>query len=188
MVFVLISLILLCGCRGSTTESLAPFYWAAARGDVEQVRQLLGAGQNINDLSPTGKTALMYAAGALLDSSEHDYPGLAIKEDMAENIGMIDLLLHNGADINARAMGTGETALSLAVYHGRIATVRQLLASGANPNLGSLQMTPLEIAANRCYPDIASALITNGADLAQARDEAARHDCQEVIDVLPREN
>ncbi len=75
-------------------------------------------------------------------------------------------LLHSGADVNAADAEptSGATALYWAVYRGNGATVRVLLAAGADPKRRTFQnSTPLELAAGSGQTDIAVALLDHGA-------------------------
>jgi ankyrin repeat protein len=91
--------------------------WAVAGNDSTMVRELLNAGARVNSQDKHGYTALMGAV------NNRKIPNLKI-------------LLDAGADVNARAPDTGDTALLLALYPRQDATeiVRCLLEKGADPN------------------------------------------------------
>ena len=139
-----------------------PLLFAAARGDLESARLLLGAGANINDIAPVGTSALVVAA-----HSGHGAFGA--------------FLLDKGADPNTA--DAGYTALHAAILRRDVELVKALLAHGANPNtpvingtpnrrgggdyalgLRTIGATPLMLAAQFVEPDIMRILADNGAD------------------------
>jgi ankyrin repeat protein len=136
--------------------------FAAQAGDAESARLLLAAGANVNDTAADGRSALVLAAFA-------GHPSVAA------------VLIDHGADPNTA--GAGYTALHAAVLRGDLATVRALLARGADANarltrgspvrrFGSqwaltstmTGATPLFVAAAYLEVDIARALVDSGAD------------------------
>ena len=118
-----------------------PLYRATEAGDMEVIRALLarGANPNINDM---GFTPFLVAAGVT--------PGGG-GGGGAPNTMLLDLMIQNGADVNAQVTGTrtysmrisyntpadkeGTSALHGAVQAGRTEMVRYLLEKGANPGL-----------------------------------------------------
>ena len=80
------------------------------------------------------------------------------------HVDIIDVLLKNGAMLNAR--GTrGETALYLATSAGSTPAVLRLLKAGAKPNRGNAsRMTPLHKAASAGNIEMVEALLEAGAD------------------------
>ncbi len=170
---------------------------AAYLGDVAKIKSLIDAGGNVNAKDSNGWAPLHYAASCgyrevaqvliaakadpnaradVRDFRRDDECGtplhLALRGDHAELVG---LLIDNGADREARDKH-GETPLEWAVRNGRLAMVRLLIAKGANPNSRAKENyfcsgTPLEIAIEHGYVDIAEALIVGGADV-KATDES----------------
>lgn len=68
--------------------------------------------------------------------------------------------------VNARDIGTGETALHAVVQRRDLTWVRFLLQRGANPNIADRSgVTPLQIAARLGFVDGVSQLIDGGADI-----------------------
>jgi ankyrin repeat protein len=124
-----------------------PLLRATMANDMEVVRALLakGAAPNINAM---GLTAFLVAAG--VGTGNRGGTGLAAQTSAggAANVALMDLLLQNGADVNAQVTGTktysmriarapsaneGMTALHVAAQSGRADLVRYLLEKGANP-------------------------------------------------------
>jgi ankyrin repeat protein len=143
--------------RGGSTALVM----AAQSGSVESARLLLAAGARANDAAADGNSALVMAAFS-------GHPEVAA------------LLLEAGADPNAA--GAGYTALHAATLRGDLATVKALLARGANREapitrgspvrrFGSqwalpttfLGATPLIIAAAYVETEIMRALLAEGA-------------------------
>jgi ankyrin repeat protein len=98
--------------------------------------QLIAAGANVNALTTTGTTPLMFAAAA---GDER----------------VVTTLIENGADVNATDTPKSLTPLMYAATHGRTAAVRRLLEHGAPPDMTSKvvdvsnQTTPEEETAQR---------------------------------------
>jgi uncharacterized protein len=92
-----------------------PLTLAAMRGDERMIALLLDAGAAVNDGDASGTTPLMWAA-------------YAAETNPSE---AVDLLLRAGADTKAENR-KGETALSLAKWHGKTYTVLQLQRADAH--------------------------------------------------------
>jgi ankyrin repeat protein len=138
--------------------------FAAQVGDAESAKLLLAAGADVNDTAADGNSALVLAAFS-------GHPPVA------------RVLIDAGADPNAA--GAGYTTLHAAVLRSDLATVKALLAKGANPNaqltkgspvqrFGSqwalptpmTGATPLLVAAIYLEVDIIRALLAGGANHA----------------------
>jgi len=117
-----------------------PLLRATMANDIEVVRALLakGSAPNVNDM---GVTPFLVAAGV---------GGGARGAGGPANTALMDLLLQNGADVNARVTGTktysmrisrspssneGMSALHTAVQAGRPDMVKYLLEKGINTEL-----------------------------------------------------
>ena len=137
------------GYTGRFSEPLldvgaTPLLRAALANDMDVMQALLarGASPNINAM---GVTPLLVAAGLGGGGQRGGGPGA---RGGGEPFALLDLLLRNGADVNAQVTGTqtysmriarspsaneGMTALHVAAQSGRADLVRYLLAKGANP-------------------------------------------------------
>jgi ankyrin repeat protein len=153
---------------------------AAAKGHVEMIRLLLGAG--IPPEVPSwvsGKTALIVAA---------------------ENgqAGAVEALLKAGAKVHAPVKGdesllslhAGSTALVMAARAGHAEVVRRLLDAGADPRVTDGEgRTPAELAAVGGHGDVLAALGVADAPSPEVRDArlvaaAMRGDAAEVVRVI----
>ena len=123
---------------------------AAGVGSVEEVRMLLDAGADVNGAEPkTQQNALMWAAAE-------------------GHTAVVDLLLQRGANAKA-ATKSGFTPLIFAAIKDDAASVKRLLAAGANANDAIPGQTPdrtnvLTIAASKGSFAAAMALVDGGAD------------------------
>jgi len=108
---------------------------AARKGDLQQVRALLGAGASVNRANKNGGTPLMYAASG-------------------GKLAVVELLLEQGAEVNAVA-SNGWSALMVASTKGFLDIAAALLRSGADANLADVYgWTPLMRAAYEDRPAI----------------------------------
>ncbi len=125
----------------STVSKADPIHEAAVQGDVEQVKQLLIGGADVNAPNPVG-TPLQWAL-------------------FANQTRVARLLLEYGADPNV-----GEpagTPLQMAALSGNTEIVRLLLEHGGNPNRGD-RSTPLIAATRKGSLEIVKLLLARGAD------------------------
>src|SRR5688572_20020582 len=124
----------------------APLVDAARRGDIAQVRALLGRNVDANTPSVDGGTALH----------------LAVQRDDAP---MVDLLLRSGANAKA-ANRYGVTPLYIAAVNGNAAILEKLLIAGADPNTTMADgETVLMTTARTGKVDALKVLIARGADI-----------------------
>ncbi len=92
---------------------------AASAGDLAKVKELLGAGVDVNAANSYGGTALAFAA----DKGRTE---------------VVNLLLERGAAVNVKDSFYGATPLTWAVSHGYAEIARALLAKGAEGEVEAL--------------------------------------------------
>ena len=132
---------------------------ACKKGDIEAVKQHLAAGADVNAGGVFGKTPLHLAA-------------------LKDNKEIAELLIANGADVNAKQAVEGETPLHLAAWDGHKEIAELLIVNGANVNVrdkGSGRLvgrgrTPIDLAI------LLSQSSQSGWDLRAA--------CKETADLL----
>ncbi len=118
-----------------------PLMRAAIVGDLEVMKALVAKGASPN-ITGMGLTPFLVAAGV--------GSGVRLAPSVDANMEAVELMLKNGADVNAQVTGTttynmriarsastneGMTALHVAVQRGNVALVRTLLANGINREL-----------------------------------------------------
>lgn len=169
------------GLEVRTRINETPLIRAAARGQLDMVRELVRHGADVNARYDAGSTPLIVAS----------WQG---------HTSVVRYLLEQGADIETRNLG-GHDALAWAAEHGHLDIVRSLVEQGlatvdeALPGacenghlgvvrfllergadieiaVGEYEMTPLVAAAYRGHVPVAEYLLEQGADL-HARDDAA---------------
>jgi ankyrin repeat protein len=126
---------------------------AVSVGDKSAVASLLSKGVKAKASDVTGRTPLLLAAGNGYDE-------------------IVQLLINNGADVNAKTKNTLTPYGSLtplfaaANYKGHAQTVRELLAAGADTEARDMHgETPLMAAARRGEVEIVKTLISAGANI-----------------------
>lgn len=139
------------------------------RGDIEEVRELIEAGADVNAVN-----IYRYHRSPIFMAARHFL------------VDIIKELVKHGADVNMRSVRFGYTALYEAVTAewsdntritnsrkaGRVETVRELLRSGADPNEDHripATMSILTLAVAKGHPDVVEELIEAGADV-EAKD------------------
>jgi ankyrin repeat protein len=138
---------------------------AAGNGRLETTRVLLASGADVN--AKAGKTALMLAAGALLDPpGGNTYISSGDPATNYNHDGVVRLLIQSGADPNTKT-DKGETALMFAAINNRTTAVRSLLNAGAEIDTKDdvVGYTALMHAAERGHTETVKELIKAGADL-----------------------
>lgn len=132
-----------------------PLFVAVNRGDVDEVRQLLAAGADVN-------------ARARVDS-DHIFPGGAPDETplyLAAQAGftpIVNVLLAYGAEVNPLGLN-GATPLYIAALNGHLDTLIALISAGADLNICDRRnVSPLAAAIPNGHVDIVRALIEAGA-------------------------
>ncbi len=151
---------------------------AAAMGDVDLVRLLIGTGHSVNAADSAGNSVLLFAAangqidvvGFLIES------GADVNAANAENwtplmvaalggfVETAQVLISRGAEVSARA-DIGMTALIMAAASGHAAMVTTLLDNGASVDDATPDgRTVLIAAAEEGHADCVTALLESGAD------------------------
>jgi len=143
---------------------------AARTGKVDAIKVLLDHGAQVNQTNPRGQTALMFAAAE-------------------KNAAAAQLLAQRGANVNAKTNplppprkldlifsaptpAGGMTALLFAARQNDLASVKALLAAGADVNLTSADGTsPLLVAIVNEHNTLARYLLEHGADPNLADDK-----------------
>ncbi|XP_075715130.1 KN motif and ankyrin repeat domain-containing protein 2 [Rhinoderma darwinii] len=128
------------------TKGNTAVHYAVSQSNFTVVRQLLDSGLcDVNRQNKAGFTPLMLTALAAFRS----------KEDIETVTQMLRL-----GDVNCRASQAGQTALMLAVSHGRLDVVRALLQCGADVNVQDHDgSTALMCACEHGHVDIVSLLL-----------------------------
>lgn len=125
----------------------SPVADAAMRGDVDEVRVLLRAGADVNAAQGDGMTALHWAA-------------------MSGSVGLAEVLVYAGANLEAQTRLGGFTPLLVASQAGSAEMVQKLLGAGADANTTtSTGETALHFAAASGNPAAIAALVAHGADV-----------------------
>ena len=112
---------------------------AIKKNNIEEVRELLDRGANVNNINNRNQTPLIIAASNFIYNDER-------KE---KYINLINILIKNGADINYTD-SRGNSALNYAIQREIEEVVRDLLERGVNVNnINNSNQTPLIIAASK---------------------------------------
>ncbi|CAI5667428.1 unnamed protein product [Oreochromis niloticus] len=121
-------------------------HYSVSHSNFGIVKKLLNAEVcNVNQQNSAGYTPIMLAALAAVDNPD--------------NMKVVEQLFTKG-DVNAKASQAGQTALMLAVSHGRMDMVQALLAQGAEVNLQDDEgSTALMCASEHGHADIVKLLL-----------------------------
>ena len=138
ILIITIAAVVLVGCGPS--EADRALLKATQEGNIKAVKQHLAAGADVHAKSKFGRTPLDYAA-----------------EDGHKEIA--ELLIAEGADLNAVGGSFGETPLHTAAWNGHKEVAELLIAKGADVNVkGNNSETPLDWAIRGNYTETADLL------------------------------
>lgn len=192
-----------------------PVEYAANAGDIESIEFLLSQGVDINNIYGDDHTSLLHVmaeddrnievAKFLLKKGidvnvKNEYGSTplhyAAAEGHKDTVAIIQLLLANGADVNAIAKCDGMTPLHKAVIRGVEKNVEVLLVNGADVKVqDNEQHTPLHYTVlnreDESSISIIKRLLANGADI-NATDKdgdtllhlAIQRNCTKIIQLL----
>ncbi|MBE6463683.1 MAG: ankyrin repeat domain-containing protein [Alphaproteobacteria bacterium] len=150
-------------------------------GDINEVKELIDMGVDVNQKDNSGRTALMEASywgykevvelliqnGADVNQKDEKGKTALVKASGEGYKEIVELLIKNGADVNHKD-NYGYTALMDASYWGYKEVVELLIQSGADVNQkNDNDVTALMMASRRGYKEIVELLIENGADVNQ---------------------
>lgn len=169
------------GPNAYDSDGWSPLHAAVDEGRREVADRLLKAGGRLDVFTAAGLgrsmevAALLRADPSAVHAREGGSGGTALHWAASSgHVQVLELLLDQGADVNARAWprapeegddwnGYG-TPLHLAARRGRAAAVAFLLRRGAEVDARTTTgHTPLGLAAARCDPEIVALLLANGA-------------------------
>ena len=168
--------------RGSTS-----LMYAAGRGYVQCVKELIAAGADVNQAEDNGSTPLIWAAAGKQITCVQELIKSGVDMNMSDRNGHTALiyaaaygcetcmstLLNAGADVNFTDK-KGETALFHAAREGQLISTQQLIQSGADVNhISSYKSTALMRAAARGRKECVTELIRAGADVNMADENNA---------------
>ena len=154
-------------------------------GNVDSVKSVIKAGVDVNkrfNFGAAGSISPLYlaillgyseVAKLLIDSgadAKMDFTGWNLMHVAADGLGneaIVELLIKNGLDVNAKTKFYGITPLHFAARKGNIEATKALIKNGADvnakhPNYGD---TPLHVAVKNQHKDVVKLLISSGADI-----------------------
>lgn len=138
--------------NGDPAQTLLSQSIVDAVKDCESLKNYIAAGNDVNARDEFGLTLLMYAAKGRID--------------------VVRMLIKAGAQVNARHMLGGTSALMMAAAHpDKLDVVQELIAAGACVNAPDFAgKTPLMCAAQGGNENIVALLISAGADIDAQND------------------
>lgn len=164
-----------------------PLALAASHGNLEWVRMLLAAGADPNGRNAYGDTAYMVVGDVAPEGADltairayllthgtdpnqmnlHNASAFMGSSALGDIVAL-DLCLRHGGRINEQAPKTGFTPLMAAAQFGQSASVRWLMANGADPRLRTPDgRTASDVAAAYGYAELAAVLKPKSEGSAQ---------------------
>lgn len=123
--------------------NVSPLAYAVYINNIYAAEKLIKLGVDVNQQMPTNRTAAFFV----------------------RTKASLDLLMNNGADINAKSL-PGNTPLIQAVIRNNLIVAYELISHKVNPNQhNKANATPLTIAINKKNINMVKMLIANGADV-----------------------
>lgn len=123
--------------------NVSPLAYAIYINNLYAAEKLIKLGADVNQKMPTDRTALFFV----------------------RTKAALDLLINNGADINAKSL-PGNTPLIQAVIRNNLIVAYELIANKVNPNQhNKANATPLTTAIYKKNINMVKMLISNGADV-----------------------
>lgn len=133
--------------RSPRAAAAAPLEQAAIEGHMDHIKNLIAHGNDINTRNLRGQTPLLLAAE--MGNSE-----------------VVQLLLENGAEVDAGATDSGYTPLHHAARRGHIALCELLIRYGADPDRQTARLeTPLHLAVASGHAGVVALLLKYQARL-----------------------
>lgn len=124
-----------------------PLHDAANKGDVERVRELIAAGEDVNE-------SIEYAGTPLHKAARRGH------------LEVVELLLAAGAKVDEKEPTQGWTPLHMAALKGSASVAALLIANGAEIDAPDrYERTPLHAAAGAGYGAVIEFLTASGADV-----------------------
>lgn len=143
------------GIRVWAEKELPPLLHAVRDGQVDRIKELLAAGEDVNQQDEEGWTALFTAA--------------SYADDMT-----VAALLEANAKVDVPDSRRGQTPLHRAAWEGNCKIIGMLLDKGADINARARDgSTPLMEAASNTQTDAARLLTSRGADVHAADQQGA---------------
>lgn len=123
--------------------NVSPLAYAVYINNIYAAEKLIKLGVDVNQQMPTNRTAAFFI----------------------RTKASLDLLINNGADINAKSL-PGNTPLIQAVIRNNLIVAYELISHKVNPNQhNKANATPLTTAINKKNINMVKMLIANGADV-----------------------
>ena len=126
---------------------MSNIFKCARRDDINSLEKLVSEGKDINETTFNNETALHIAAAR-------------------NSIKVMNFLIKNKANVNAKTELTEETPLFYAVQEGQADAIMALINNGADVNAENIEgETPIFTAMRNNRAELMSILINNGADV-----------------------